>query len=57
MEDASIIALYWQRDEEALRQTETAYGAKLHRLHHPGGSLSIPVLATENSCTGWIFLI
>ena len=27
MEDEKIIELYWQRDEEALRQTNLKYGA------------------------------
>ena len=29
MEDGKIIELYFQRDEEAIRQTEAAYGHKL----------------------------
>ena len=28
MEDSQIIALYWARDEEAIRQTESAYGTR-----------------------------
>ena len=32
MEDKQIIELYWARDEEAIRQTETSYGRKLHAL-------------------------
>ncbi len=29
MEDAQIVALYWQRDEEAIRQTQQKYSAYL----------------------------
>lgn len=32
MEDAQIIALYWARNEEAITQTDTAYGRKLNTL-------------------------
>jgi len=32
MEDSAILDLYWARDEEAIRQTELAYGPKLYRL-------------------------
>lgn len=32
MEDAKILDLFWARDEEAIRQTDTAYGKKLHML-------------------------
>jgi len=32
MEDAQIIDLYWQRSEEAIRQTELSYGGRLHQL-------------------------
>ena len=32
MDDAQIIELYWDRDEEAIRQTDLAYGRKLHVL-------------------------
>ena len=32
MEDAKIIALYWDRNEDAIRQTDLAYGRKLHVL-------------------------
>ena len=32
MNDAQIIELYWDRDEEAIRQTDLAYGRKLHVL-------------------------
>lgn len=32
MEDARIIELYWARDEQAIRETDRAYGGKLHRL-------------------------
>lgn len=32
MEDGQIIELYFRRDEEAIRQTEAAYGHKLYTL-------------------------
>ena len=32
MEDGKIIELYFRRDEEAIRQTEAAYGHKLYTL-------------------------
>ena len=32
MEDSAILDLYWDRNEDAIRQTEVAYGAKLQRL-------------------------
>jgi len=32
MEDAKIIALYWQRNEDAIAQTDLAYGRRLHAL-------------------------
>lgn len=32
MEDAKIIDLFWARDEEAIAQTDAAYGRKLHIL-------------------------
>ena len=32
MEDAQIIDLYWQRDEEAIRATDGKYGPFCHRL-------------------------
>lgn len=32
MEDARIIDLYWQRDEEAIRATDTKYGAFCHHI-------------------------
>lgn len=32
MNDVSIIALYLQRDENAIRETERAYGGKLHGI-------------------------
>lgn len=32
MEDSKIIDLYFRRDEEAIRQTESAYGGKLYTL-------------------------
>lgn len=32
MEDAQIIELYWQRDEGAIRETDTKYGAFCQRI-------------------------
>lgn len=32
MEDARIIDLFWQRSEEAIRQTELRYGGRLYQL-------------------------
>ena len=32
MEDAAIVALYWQRDESAIRETETKYGHYLTKI-------------------------
>lgn len=32
MEDQEIIALYWDRNEQAVRETENAYGSKLNNL-------------------------
>ncbi len=32
MEDAQIIELYWQRDEDAIRCTDDKYGAFCHRI-------------------------
>ena len=32
MDDATILGLYWERSEQALRETEAAYGRKLFRL-------------------------
>lgn len=32
LEDEQIIALYWDRNEDAIRETELAYGRKLHTL-------------------------
>lgn len=34
MEDSQIIALYFQRDEDAIRQTALQYGSKLYALAH-----------------------
>ncbi len=44
MNDEAIIALYFQRDEEAIRQTDAAHGKKLHNL-----SLSIVKSAQDAS--------
>ena len=32
MEDARIIELYWQRDEGAIQETDTKYGAFCQRI-------------------------
>ena len=32
MEDAKIIELFWERNEQAVRETDTAYGRKLYVL-------------------------
>lgn len=32
MQDAEILDLYWRRDESAIRETDSAYGRKLHGL-------------------------
>lgn len=32
MEDSKIIELFLARDEEAIKQTDMAYGRRLHRL-------------------------
>lgn len=34
MKDDEIIALYFRRDEDAIRQTELAYGGKLYNLSY-----------------------
>lgn len=32
MDDAKIIALFWERNEQAVKETDTAYGGKLYNL-------------------------
>lgn len=32
MEDSEIIGLYWDRDEDAIQETDRAYGRRLHSL-------------------------
>ena len=32
MEDAAIVSLYWQRDEAAIQETKTKYGAYLGKV-------------------------
>ena len=32
MEDAKIIALFWERNEQAIKETDTAYGRRLYGL-------------------------
>ena len=34
MEDQAIIALYWKRDQEAIRQTDLQYGSRLQHLSY-----------------------
>ena len=34
MQDENIIALFWERNEEAIHETDLAYGRKLHYLAH-----------------------
>lgn len=41
MEDARIIALYWDRDENAIAQTKSKYGALCH-------SIALRLLGTES---------
>lgn len=33
MEDSKIIDLFWERDEEAIINTEMKYGAYCHTIH------------------------
>lgn len=32
VEDAKIIALFWERNEQAVKETDTAYGGRLYSL-------------------------
>ena len=34
MEDEKIVALYWERNEEAIHETEMKYGAYLTKIAH-----------------------
>lgn len=34
MDDAKIIALFWERNEQAVQETDAAYGRKLYGLSH-----------------------
>ena len=34
MTDIQIIRLYWDRDEQAIHETDLRYGSKLHYLAH-----------------------
>ena len=34
MQDETIIALFWERNEEAIQETDLAYGRRLHYLAH-----------------------
>jgi len=45
MEDSAILDLYWARDEEAIRQTELAYGSRLYRM--AVGIVQVPEDAQE----------
>ena len=43
MDDESIIALYWRRDQRAITETDTKYGAlSEERSYVPSGSGAIP---------------
>ena len=39
MEDAEIVELYWARDEDAITQTKTKYGAYLNRVAYDTGRI------------------
>lgn len=43
MEDAAIVSLYWQRDESAIQETKTKYGAYL-------GKVAWQILANREDC-------
>lgn len=43
MEDREIVALYWARDEEALRESEAKYGRLLYKL-------SLGILCAKEDC-------
>lgn len=51
MEDAAVIELYWQRDENAVRETERKYGPYLTRI--AANILSSPEDAQE--CVGDVY--
>lgn len=34
MDDAKIIALFWERNEQAVKETDSAYGGRLYSLAH-----------------------
>lgn len=34
MQDAEIVALYWERNERAIRETERQYGRYLFQIAH-----------------------
>ena len=56
MDDKSIIELYWQRDEEAIRQTQLKYGrycyAIAHNILRSRDSLLVQQRAKTYSFTG-----
>lgn len=52
MEDSQIIALYWQRDEAAIDETQQKYGAFCHRLAR--NILSLPEDAEECVNDTWL---
>ena len=43
MEDAAIVSLYWQRDEAAIQETKTKYGAYL-------GKVAWNILGNQEDC-------
>lgn len=52
MEDSRIIALYWQRDESSIDETQKKYGAFCHRLAR--NILSVPEDAEECVNDTWL---
>ena len=52
MEDSAILRLYWQRDEQAIRETEAKYGAYCRSIAR--GILSDPEDAEESVSDAWL---
>ena len=52
MDDAGILALYWRRDEQAIRETEQKYGAYCRSIAR--GILSDPEDAEESVSDAWL---
>ena len=52
MEDSAILRLYWQRDEQAIRETETKYGAYCRTIAR--GILSDQEDAEESVSDAWL---